>query len=120
MTNEQAINELKKDKALYMPEEWIEELDRDTPDGRLITALDMAIEALEQQSEDCVSRQAVLNKAELVELEDGQTFYCISPEDVEALSPVTPTQCIAAIRFSKEDLRDICNERIEVACKHGT
>ena len=32
-----------------MPEEWIESLDRDTPDGRLITALDMAIEALEQE-----------------------------------------------------------------------
>jgi len=48
--------------------------------------------ALEQQpSDDCVSRQAVLDKAELIELEDGQTFYCISPEDVKALLSVTPT-----------------------------
>lgn len=38
--------------------------------------------------EDC--RQAVLDKKELVELEDGQTFYCISPEDVETLLPITP------------------------------
>ena len=49
MTREEAIKELEEDKALYMPEEWIESLDRDTPDGRLITALDMAIEALEQE-----------------------------------------------------------------------
>lgn len=39
---------------------------------------------------DLISRQAVLNKKELVELEDGQSFYCISPEDVETLPPVTP------------------------------
>lgn len=50
------------------------------------------IKALEQQSsDDCVSRQAVIDKKELIELEDGQTFYCISPEDVKALPPVTPT-----------------------------
>lgn len=56
-------------------------------------AVDMAIKALEQQpSEDCVSRQAVLDKAELIELEDGQTFYCISPEDVKALPSVKPTR----------------------------
>ena len=52
MTREEAIKELEEDKALYMPEEWIESLDRDTPDGRLITALDMAIKALEQETCD--------------------------------------------------------------------
>lgn len=41
-------------------------------------------------SEDCISRQSVLNKKELVELEDGQSFYCISPKDVETLPSVTP------------------------------
>lgn len=76
--------------------------------------------ALEQQpSEDCVSRQAVLSKAELIELEDGQSFMSIDPEDVKALSPVTPTHCIAEVRFSKDDLREICNERIEIECTHG-
>jgi len=58
MTREEAIKELEEDKALYMPEEWIESLDRDTPDGRLITALDMAINALEQ---DCISRTDMLD-----------------------------------------------------------
>lgn len=39
---------------------------------------------------DCISRQAVLDKKELVELEDGQSFYCINPKDVETLPSVTP------------------------------
>lgn len=48
---------------------------------------------LEQEPcEDCVSRKAVLNKKELVELEDGQSFYCINPEDVETLPSVTPIE----------------------------
>lgn len=71
-------------------------------------------------SEDCVSRQAVLDKKVLIELPDGQSFYDIDPEDVKNIPPVTPTQCIAAVRFSKEDLREICNERIELECTHGT
>lgn len=55
------------------------------------TAMMMAIKALEQEPcEDAVSRQAVLDKKELVELEDGQSFYCISPEDVETLPSVNP------------------------------
>jgi hypothetical protein len=62
VTREEAIKELEEDKALYMPEEWIESLDRDTPDGRLITALDMAIHVLKQEPcEDAISRQAVLD-----------------------------------------------------------
>ena len=47
MTIKEAIRELEEDKAMYMPREWIEELDRDTPDGRLITALEVAIQSLE-------------------------------------------------------------------------
>lgn len=43
-------------------------------------------------SEDCMSRQAVLDKKVLVELEDGQSFYCISPEDVETLTPINPQE----------------------------
>lgn len=46
----------------------------------------------QQPSDDCVSRQAVLDTKVLIELPDGQSFYCISPEDVEELPPVTPTQ----------------------------
>jgi hypothetical protein len=47
----------------------------------------------ENECEDCISRQAVLDKKELVELEDGQSFYCINPKDVETLPSVTPQHC---------------------------
>jgi len=65
MTREEAIKELEEDKALYMPEEWIESLDRDTPDGRLITALDMAIKALLQEP------KWIPVKEKLPEIQDG-------------------------------------------------
>lgn len=113
MTNEEAIEMLKKDKeqrgncfisdALDMAIkalEMLEEFERAQiiTEGRLngrTYAYKCGLEdgkrkALEQQSEDAISRQAVLNKKELVELEDGQSFYCISPEDVETLPSVTP------------------------------
>ena len=70
--------------------------------------------------EDLISRQAVLDKKVLIELPDGQSFYSIDPKDVKSLPSVTPTRCIAAVRFSKDDLREICNERIEIECTHGT
>lgn len=47
MTNEEAIKELIFDKALY--ESSIVWAGDGTPDGNLILALDMAIEALEKQ-----------------------------------------------------------------------
>lgn len=87
MTREEKISRLKdilaeinedKDAVCYLTSE----------DNELIES---AIEALEQQPcEDAISRQAVLDKKELVELADGQSFYCISPEDVETLPPVIP------------------------------
>ena len=53
--------------------------------------IERAVELLcGEPCDDCISRQAVLDKKELVELEDGQSFYCISPEDVETLPSVTP------------------------------
>ena len=47
MTNEEAIKELKEDRALY--ESDIVETGDGTPEGQLLLALDMAIEALEKQ-----------------------------------------------------------------------
>ena len=80
------------------------------------------IKSLEQQpSEDCVSRQAVIeiikkSDACLYEKSDNDGLI----EEIKTLSPVTPTHCIAAVRFSKEDLKNICDERIEIECTHGT
>jgi hypothetical protein len=59
--------------------------------------------------EDCVSRQAVLDKAYAYGSGLEPEGYCVDVEDIQALPPVTPTHCIAEIKFSKEDLRDICN-----------
>ena len=48
MTNEEAIAELKEDIDLYIPlNGTVGEIDRDLPDGRLVTALEMAIKALD-------------------------------------------------------------------------
>lgn len=74
-----------------------------------------------QSSEDCVSRQAVLAIAgdsclDLDNYEDTKEFC----DAINELPSVTPTRCIAEIKFSKDDLREICNERIEVECTHGT
>lgn len=66
-----------------------------------------------QQLEDCISRQAVLNMSTLIELDDGQHFDSIDPEDVKKLLPVMPVAAIANIKFDKEDLEKIVNERLE-------
>ncbi len=82
-----------KEKAIEILEEIIDEgwLISDLEKCVAIDACEMAIEALRKDPcEDAISRQAVLDKKELVELEDGQSFYCISLEDVETLPPVTP------------------------------
>lgn len=52
MTKEEAIKELQEDKALYETE--ICRANDGTPDGRLIKALDMAIEALQTAEINCV------------------------------------------------------------------
>ena len=91
MTREEAIKELEEDKALYMPEEWIESLDRDTPDGRLITALDMAIKALEQEPcEDCCNgiqteKAKLCQKSYLAGMEHGTCEDAISRQAVDTL-----------------------------------
>ena len=46
----------------------------------------------QEPCEDAISRQVVLDKIELVELKDGQSFYCISPEDIETLPSVNSQQ----------------------------
>lgn len=89
---------------------------------------DIAIEQLKElgydfgekirTSDDFVSRADLLAqiKESWEAIETKTDFVNI----VKASPSVTPTQCIAAIRFSKEDLKEICDERIEIACEHGT
>ena len=83
MTKEQ------KEKALA----FLKDMQECTYDG--VEEIRTAIKCLEQPtSDDCVSRQAVLDKKVLIELPDGQKFYSIDPEDIKNLPPVTPTHSI--------------------------
>lgn len=86
------------------------------------SAQDKIIKALEQEPcEDCISRQE-LKKWLDVNFSFGGALRKIEMFDRidKELPPVTPTKCIATIQFSKEDLKKICEERIEIAMEHGT
>lgn len=95
MTKEEAIEILKKDKALCEFNPTTGEDEPISEDCRKSAeALDVAIKALEQQptSEDCVSRQAVLAIAsdsclDLDNYEDTKEFC----DEIKNLPPVTPT-----------------------------
>jgi hypothetical protein len=131
MTKEQMINHLRimrsgVKRAINCIENLKELSEEDKKDRAILKvqleAFNMAMELLEQQpSDDCVSRQAVLDMATTIQTDDysgNEILDVIDVDDVKALPPVTPTKCIATVKFSKEDLRDICNERIEST--HGT
>lgn len=86
---------------------------------KTINKLTKAI-AEQQPSDDCVSRQmAIMCLTQEWNEKDDKTISKFIKK-LKALPPVTPTHCIAEVRFSKDDLREICNERIEVECTHGT
>jgi hypothetical protein len=83
----------------------------------------------QEPCDDAISRQAALDKKELVELEDGQSFYCISPEDVETLPPVTPQPKIGHWRHYEgmlicskcgsefyDDIMEYCGDDVPKCC----
>lgn len=75
------------------------------------------IKALEQKpSDDCVSRKQAKMDVIPNSLYTSDQVIAL----LDNLSSVTPTHCIALVRFSKDDLREICNERIDIECTHGT
>ena len=126
MTKEEILRVLKANL------EWQHYTDgNDSWDSELKQAVTEAIKILEQQpSDDCVSRQAILDKIKEVCFSkkwvqfrvdngsNGQRDFLINY--IEQLPSMTPIYCVAEVRFSKEDLREICNERIEIECTHGT
>ena len=92
MTRKEAIEELKEDIELYMPSDPIL-LDRELPDGRLITALEMAIKALEQEPcEDAVSRQAVCNIVDAIRDCISVEGYWAILERLKKLPSVNPQE----------------------------
>lgn len=72
-----------------------------------------------ESDSDCVSRQALL---EFVESKYQSNWWNADEvlAKIKSLPSVTPVCGTATVHFSKEDLREICNERIEIECKHGT
>ena len=97
MTNEEAIKRLKKLKSIH--------------NGSYAEEIDMAIKALEQEpSEDCVSREAVLEYIEGSEAELGHSseneLVC---QDIKELPSVTPQPKIGhwRIKDGKEQGYDI-------------
>lgn len=97
-------------------------------------AFNMIIKLLEQQpSDNCVSRADVKQFVSYIQsIKDSHNekdtpinygTICdlvIRGWKLMELPSVTPTHCIAAVSFSKEDLKDICNERIEIEYTHST
>jgi hypothetical protein len=71
-------------------------------------ALNTAIKALEQEScNDAVSRQAVLDVIE------REQYKGDAISEIKKLSPVKPVACIATVKFSKEDMQELVNEKMK-------
>jgi len=74
------------------------------------------LEELEQQScEDAVSRAEVIDELNRLgrnafkDDTDYDNFFAF----VDSLPQVTPTKCIATVKFSKEDMQELVNEKMK-------
>ena len=99
MTNEEFDEILERTNAVVCSREWYER----------------AVKALEQEPcEDCVSRTAVLEYIEGSDAELGHSsenkLVC---QDIKEFPPVTPTKCIATVKFSKEDIQELIDEKMK-------
>jgi len=82
--------------------------------GEQKEALDMAIKALERQSEDAISRKAVVKYIKASDAELGHDSENeIVVEDILNMPPVTPVACIATVKFSKEDMQELIDEKMK-------
>ena len=62
----------------------------------------MAIKTLQQAPcEDCISRQAVLDKAVYTETEEGWSGMTVDVKDIESLPSVTPQQKIGKCKHCR-------------------
>ena len=83
------------------------------PSGKVYEEHKLILELLKQEPcDDCVSRQAVLDKAWDVSYE-GTYVQVVDVGDIEELPPVTPIKCIATVKFSKEDMQEMVNEKMK-------
>lgn len=81
-------NEARDQIVIFMCDEQKVINDRDKQ------ALDMAIQALKQEPcEDAISREAVLEKADYTETEEGWSGYTVEVDYIKSLPPVKPQDC---------------------------
>lgn len=76
------------------------------------TFCELAIKALEQEPcADAVSKKAVLG---LFNKSDMRSWaMSLLKREIEEIPPVKPVACIAEIKFSKEDMQKLVNEKIK-------
>ena len=91
-------------------------------DGR---AIKEAVKALEQKpNDDCVSRSMAINKLKEhyfdEKLQSAKDDPCVIDamtdldiRIIKELPPVTPTKCIATVKFSKEDMQKLIDEKMK-------
>jgi hypothetical protein len=71
-------------------------------------ALQMAIKALEQEPcEDAISRQSMLDYMKYLHDEMPEEEF------IKELPSVKPVACIATVKFSKEDMQELVNEKMK-------
>ena len=99
MTNKEAINYLKRNMAT----------DEDDANRYHNEVLEFTIKALEQEPcEDAISRKAV---KEL--FQEGSVMGMYHFLGIDELPSITPAKCIATIRFSKEDMKELVDEKMK-------
>jgi len=111
ITNEEALELLEKEKAYMLGHGG---------DMQSI-ALDKAIKALEQDAcEDAVSRASVfeiMGNLMSIPYDFDRTItekdVSESMDEIRALPPATPVACIATVKFSKEDMQELVNEKMK-------
>ncbi len=69
------------------------------------------LEHIECEAEDCISRQSVLNRTTIVELDDGHSFTMIAPEEIRTLPSVYPKSGKSDELIDKLDKLRFFNQR---------
>ena len=108
MTKEKAIKKIKSYLIDYLPIEDYEEAEE-------------IIEALEQKScNDAISKASVFEiMGNLMSIPYdfdrpiNEKDVSESMDKIRALPPVTPTKCIATVKFSKEDMQKLIDEKMK-------
>ena len=63
--------------------------------------------------EDCVSRVDLINKFEIVDKRYGSDFYWEMRKIVDSLPSVKPVVCIGTVKFNKEDMQELVDEKVK-------